>query len=313
MADDLQAPETGTVAEAPAAAGLSLGRWSRLARQLTAAYPRLVPFAWLVVLVFWAGSLALAWACWFVFLPGLWVDEAGRSILRVASIGGALRVVGTLVGSIVLAVIPVWGWMLAYAMTGALFDATVGGENDAVTRARQRVRETEDDALRRLEKTDDAGLLPLLRYSRAQLDAYYAMGLGQTRRAFLNAALAMWLGFLLLVGGIALYIGPVEQLGLARPPGDFQWLILASAIVIEVVSALFLWVYRSTIGQLTFYYRLQMQGHSAIMCFRIATTMKEPDAAKRAVIDKLLGAAPEPERPAPMGAKGLLALATGAG
>ena len=175
------------------------------------------------------------------------------------------------------------------------------------------MRETEDDALRRLEKTDDAGLLPLLRYSRAQLDAYYAMGLGQTRRAFLNAALAMWLGFGLLVAGIALYIGPVEKLGLARPAGDFDWLILASAMVIEVVSALFLWVYRSTIGQLTFYYRLQMQSHTAIMCFRIADTMKEPDDAKRAVIDKLLATGPAPERPAPMSARGLASLATGGG
>jgi hypothetical protein len=302
------APPPALADAAPAAS-----RWSRLLRRLIAAYPRLVPFAWMAATLFWAGSLALAWACWFVLLPGLWFDDAGRSILRVASFGDVLRVLGTLVGSVVLAVMPVWGWMLAYGLTDVLLEATLGGEKADLARARERVRETEDDALRRLEKTDQAGLLPLLRYSRAQLDAYYAMGLGQTRRAFLNAALAMWLGFLLLLGGIALYLGPVERLGLVRPPGDFHWLILASAVVIEVISALFLWVYRSTVGQLTFYYRLQMQGHSAIMGFRIATTMSDSDAAKRAVIDKLLAAGPAPERPAPMSARGLAGLVAGQG
>ncbi|MBO0749118.1 MAG: hypothetical protein J2O44_01630 [Porphyrobacter sp.] len=301
-ANDAAEPDA-VAADAAAIPARKPSRWSRLIRRLIGAYPRLMPVAWMFLVLFWAASLALAWACWAVFLPRLWQGTGGN----------VLRLAGALVGSVFLAVIPVWGWMLAYSMSDVLFEATVGDEVADLARAHERIRETEDDALKRLEKTDAAGLLPLLSYSRAQLEAYYVMGLGQTRRAFLNAALAMWLGFLLLVTGIALYIGPVEQLGLKRPAGDFHWLILASAIVIEVISALFLWVYRSTIGQLTFYYRLQMQSHTAIMCFRIATTMQEADTAKRAVIDKLLGATLEPERPTPMSAKGLVTLAAGAG
>jgi hypothetical protein len=47
------------------------------------------------------------------------------------------------------------------------------------------------------------------------------------------------------------------------------------------------------------------------MCYRIAATMADGDAAKRAIIDKLLAATPEPERPEPVDAKGLVALAAG--
>lgn len=277
------------------------GKWGTAARRLLAAHPRFTAVAWFLVLLLWAGSLALAWLSWFVGLSELWswALENGIGYARV------WRVALALIGSIFLFVVPIWGWIIAYGFTEIVLDASVGDEKEKLATARERVRETEEDALRRLEKTDEVGLLPLLRYSRAQLDAYYAMGLGQTRRAFVNAALAMWLGFLLLVSGIALYIAPLGQFGIEPPTGDFNLLILASAVIIEVVSALFLWVYRSTIGQLTFYYRLQMQSHTAIMCFRIATTMDQADEAKRAVIDKLLGAAPEPERPEPMGAAGL--------
>ena len=281
------------------------GKWGAAARRLLAAHPRLTAVAWVVVLLFWAGGLALTWVSWFVGLPDLWSWALGNELGYAARIW---RVVLALIGSVFLFVVPIWGWLLAYGFTDIVLEASVGDEKAKLATARERVRETEEDALRRLEKTDEVGLLPLLRYSRAQLDAYYAMGLGQTRRAFVNAALAMWLGFLLLIAGIALYIAPLGQFGIAPPAGDFNLLILASAVIIEVVSALFLWVYRSTIGQLTFYYRLQMQSHTAIMCFRIATTMDQADEAKRAVIDKLLGAAPEPERPEPMGAGGLPAI-----
>lgn len=278
------------------------GKLRLFAARLIAKHPRFGAVAWLLVILYWAGTLALAWVCWFVSFPELW-RWAAETVWRWPV---------ALLGAILLFVIPVWGWMSAVGLTEVVVDATLGGETETIARARERVRETEEDALGRLEKTDAAGLLPLLRYSRAQLDAYYAMGLGQTRRAFVNAALAMWLGFLLLVFGIALYIGPVEQLGLARPAGDVNLLILAGAVIIEVISALFLWVYRSTIGQLTFYYRLQMQSHTAILCYRIATTMEQADEAKRAVIDKLLGASLEPERPAPAGARGLARLIPGA-
>jgi len=265
-------------------------------QRVVAANAGFAGIAWVVVAVAWILVAATAWVCWWELLPRLWAWVGAEQ----ETVQWLLRMVGALFASIILLAVPFWGGMASWAATEAVFSATVGDEPEALRRVRQQARETEEDALRRLEKTDDAGLRPLLRYSRAQLDAYYAMGLGQTRRAFVNAALAMWLGFLILIAGIVLSIGPVEQFNIARPDGDFASLVLASALIIEVISALFLWVYRSTIGQLTFYYRLQMQSHTAIMCFRIAETMADGDAGKSAVIEKLLGATPDPERPAPI-------------
>jgi hypothetical protein len=211
-------------------------------------------------------------------------------------------------GYMFLFIAPVWGGMGALALTGFFTDLSLSIEDAAVRDAQQVVRETEQDAINRLELTDAAGLLPLLKYSRAQLDAYYAIGLNQTRRSFFNAVLAMWLGFILLLLGIALYVGPVEKLGLTRPAQDFQILILSGAAIIEFVSALFLWVYRSTTAQLTYYYRRQMHSHTSILCFRMASTMEQPDETKRAIIEKVLDWSELPERPPLVGAKGLRSL-----
>jgi hypothetical protein len=118
----------------------------------------------------------------------------------------------------------------------------------------------------------------------------------------------MWLGFILLLVGIALYVGPVEKLGLTRPPQEFNTLILSGAAIVEFVSALFLWVYRSTTAQLTYYYKLQMHNHTSILCFRMASTMQQPDEVKRVIIEKVLEWTSMPERPPLVGAKGLRTL-----
>lgn len=288
-------PHADPSGESASIAPATPSKFSRVLTRLIGRNRQLVYLAWGVVLVAWAATLPIAWLCWWIGMRELW-HWVGGNLLRGAAAA---------LGSLFLFAGPVWGWMAALGFTQAVADATLTGDAATLADARARVRETEDDALDRFEATDEAKLLPLLRYSRAQLDAYYAMGLAQTRRSFVNAAIAMWLGFLILIAGILLYIAPLEQIGIARPRGDFNTLILASALIVEVISALFLWVYRSTIGQLTFYYRLQMQSHTAILSFRIASTMDKADDAKRAIIDKLLGASLVPERPTLRGARGL--------
>jgi len=265
--------------------------------RVSARKPRLLYFAWVVVAVAWIGSFSLLWVCWLLG-KDLWL-WAGDGLLRIAA---------AIIGSAILFFIPVWGWMLVASLTRVVANSTFTSDAQTIAAVHERVRETEEDALQRLETTDEAGLLPLLRYSRAQLEAYYVMGLAQTRRSFVNAVIAMWLGFAILLAGVALYIGPVEQFGIRRPSGDFNLIILSSAVIIEVISALFLWVYRSTIGQLTFYYRLQMHSHTAILCFRIGDTMGQSDEAKRAIVDRLLESTLLPERPPLSGSKGLVSL-----
>jgi hypothetical protein len=209
-----------------------------------------------------------------------------------------------------LLAIPIYVVMGASALTAFVADLSLSVEDAVVRDAQQSVRETEHEAITRLEQTDSAGLLPLLKYSRAQLEAYYAVGLSQTRKSYFNSVLAMWLGFILLLVGVALYVGPVERLGLKPPTQDFNILIMSGAAIIEFISALFLWVYRSSTGQLTYFYDRQMHTHTSILCFRIASTMEKAnsDDTKKAIVNKVLEWTYTPERPPVAGAAGLRAL-----
>ncbi|ABM35784.1 TRADD-N-associated membrane domain-containing protein [Polaromonas naphthalenivorans] len=285
----------------PAEATKPVSRPERLLRQLLLKRPKIVILAWAVVVLVFLLLLPLAYLAWFQ-LPGrLWAFANEQW----------WHWIPAFLGFIAIVFIPLWAVMGAIALAGFLADISLSIEHAAIQDAQRVVRETEQDAISRLELTDVAGLLPLLKYSRAQLDAYYAIGLNQTRKSFFNAVLAMWLGFILLLIGIALYVGPVEKLGLTRPQQDFQILILSGAAIIEFVSALFLWVYRSTTAQLTYYYKRQMHSHTSILCFRMATTiqtLEKSDEIKKAIIEKVLDWNEMPERPPLVGAKGLRSL-----
>jgi hypothetical protein len=282
MSNETVAPEK------PARESLS----SRLHHVLTE-HPKVswMVIAWIIVVLAFVLLIPAVYFSWY-FLPlHLWAWANTAWWHWIPAVFGFMLLFG----------IPVWVFMGAASIARFVADVSLEIEDASLRRA-------EEEAIRRLENTDAAGLLPLLRYSRAQLDAYYRMGLKQTGGSFFNAVLAMWLGFALLLIGIALYVGPVEKLGLTRPPSDFNLLIVSGAVIVEFISALFLWVYRSTIGQLTYYYRLQMHHHTSVLCFRMASTMQQAEDAKRTIIDGLLGWTPSPERPPLAGAKGLRSL-----
>lgn len=82
-------------------------------------------------------------------------------------------------------------------------------------------------------------------------------------------------------------------------------LIIAGGGIIELISALFLWVYRNSIAQLTYFYNRQMHTHNILMCYRIAHTMDKPDDTKRHIVEKVLECTWVLERPAMQGAKGV--------
>jgi len=67
-----------------------------------------------------------------------------------------------------------------------------------------------------------------------------------------------------------------------------QQVSVAGGIVIEIISALFLWVYRSSLQQLTYFYNRQMDNHSVMICQRIAETMKDSDETKKVIVEKIL-------------------------
>jgi MFS family permease len=256
--------------------------------------------SWIVVLLAYVAALLVTGICWLFLSPLLlaWTEQSPWH--WIPAVFGFLCL---------LILFPVWAFWAANSLFRYITDITF--DDSDVTRAQQAVRETEEDAINRLERVDDAGLLPLLRYSRAQLDAYYQIALRQAKGSYYNAVIAMWLGFLIILAGIYLYVGPLDvgPLHLTRPTGSFNTLILAGAVMIEFISALFLWVYRSTTGQQTYYYDLQMHNHVAILCFRMAQTMQEKrDDMKKEVIEKILSWTTRPERPPVVGARGLRAL-----
>jgi hypothetical protein len=262
--------------------------------------PRVLMIGWAIVVVVFLLLIPAAYISWYVLPLRLWewANEVWWHWIPAFS------------AFTFLFAIPIWVAMLAGVLTSYLADVSLSIEDEAVQKTRETVRETEQEAINHLEQTDAAGLLPLVKYSRAQLVEYYEVGLKQTRRAFFNSVLAMWLGFILLLVGVALYVGPVEKIGLKVPATDFSILIMGGAAIIEFISALFLWVYRSSIAQLEYFYNRQMYSHTSILCFRIATTMEksQADDTKRAIVEKALDWTLKPERPALVGGKGLRAL-----
>lgn len=130
--------------------------------------------------------------------------------------------------------------------------------------------------------------MPLLRYSRVQLEAYYEIGLTQTQRSFRYSVIAMWIGFSVIVSGIVIRVVDLGKFGVRPLDSDVSTLIIVSGAIIEVISALFLWVYRSSIRQLTYFYNRQLYNHSVLMSQRIAETMTSADEVKKTIIEQLL-------------------------
>ncbi len=269
-------------------------------RQFLIRHPRMLIAAWGVVVLAVCAALASVYLCWYFVPPYLfkWTAETWWHWIP-----GGFAVLLLYCG-------PIWAGMGVGALTGLIADLSLAAEDLAIRHAQQTVHEKEQEAISRLEQSDSPGLLPLLKYSRAQLEAYYTVGLSQTRRSFFNSVLAMWLGFVLLLLGVAIYVGPVEAIGLKPPSGDFRWVIMGGAAIVEFISALFLWVYRSATVQQYAFYNRQMHAHTVILCFRIASTMEkaQADETKRAIVEKALEWTTAPMAPAPAGAKGFGAL-----
>lgn len=229
----------------------------------------------------WAGAADGHWARWFLAGPGVMALAYSPLIVACGAIG-----------------------TLVVAAGGSL-----AREEEAISYVQRRVEIPESDATKQLENTVAAGLLPLLTYSRAQLDAYYNIGLSQTKKSFFHGIVAMWLGFALLLTGLALYIVPLEQYGLKSPNQDFKIVILSGSAIIEFISALFLWMYKSTTAQLTYLYDRQMHSHTAILCFLMAARIDpaKGDETRAAIVAKLMDWHAKPVRPALLGGRGLAA------
>jgi len=233
------------------------------------------------------GAVAL-WYVWFRIVPGMW----GWSLQAWWQfVPGILAIY--LVGFFALALpaLPGWGFLWVVGMFAEVEQEEI---KRSLERASRHLERTETE----LEKNDTSGLVALVRYSREQLKSYYEIGLSQTHRSFRYSVVAMWIGFFIIVSGIVISVFPLETVfGITLVRTEIETLVLAGGGIIEVISALFLWVYRSSISQLTYFYNRQIHTHSILMCNQIASSMDEPDATKQIIVEKVLERTWTAERP----------------
>lgn len=230
-----------------------------------------------VVLV--AGFLALAYLSWFVWLPDLW--KWGFNPI-------SLKAVLSVLGAIYLLILP---FTPIYAFRGAISGILQLYAEDAKSQATQHLQSVEQKQANFeniIGQKDTEGLLPLVTYSRLELEQYYLIGIEQAQKSYNNSIIAMWIGFVIIIFGIVSYILPFSLVNEDFQGGNFQILTIGSGVVIELVSALFLFIFRSSTNQLTYFYNRQIFIHNALLSYKMATSMSDPDAAKKAIIDKIL-------------------------
>ncbi len=249
----------------------ALVRWLRV----NPAYRRIaLPVVAAAILL---ASAVIAYFCWFVLLLPVW---------RWGFEPPTWRAVLSLFAAFYLVLGPIAPFILGTNLLGRMLNLYTEEREQQLKASLTQLEASKALTEESLAANDQTGLIPLVRYSRLQLESYYTIGLGQSQRSFRYSILAMWIGFLVITGGIILSVMP-SRTGTAPPP-DIHLLTIASGMVIELISALFLWIYRSSIGQLTYFYNRQMYLHGVLVAMRIADTMKDSDGTKRLIVERIL-------------------------
>ncbi len=232
-----------------------------------------------IILVSIAASLALGYLFLYKWLPDLWAwgfePTSWRAILSVF-------------GAIYLVIGPFIPFMIMSNTISAIMELDAEDAEKEFQAGMNELEEKQNNYERILQEKDTEGLIPLITYSRIELEQYHKIGLSQTHRSYRYSILAMWIGFFIISFGIISYLVPFPFINTDLLGGNFQILTITSGIVTEVISALFLWIYRSSMNKLTYFYNRQVFIHNALLAYKMARTMKEPDAAKTTIIEKIL-------------------------
>lgn len=228
------------------------------------------------------GMLAMAallvFGCWVYLIPQLWEWNGGTFNWRSILSG---------IGTFYLGIIPFVAFMMVPHVLD-IIELYINDKKEELNQDIKKIKSAQEIVEEKLEANDRSGLVPLIKYSRLQMEAYYTIGLNQTYRSFRYSIIAMWIGFAVILFGIIVNYLP-DQLQVYFSTGETMNITVASGVIIEVISALFLWVYRSSISQLTYFYNRQMYNHSVLICHRIADSMDESaDEVRKLIVERLL-------------------------
>lgn len=178
-------------------------------------------------------------------------------------------------------------------------------EKSQVEKTIKEFEKEEEIIAKEISEKDTAGLLPTIRYSGETLKTYYKISIKQTSRSFSFSVIAMFMGFFIILFGIASTFGFLAYLFREIRPTDINNIVIAGGVLAEIISALFLWVYNKSSSQLTYFYNRQIQAHNVILAFRIADTMcgTTKDETKREIVKNILETSmtPQPEMKLPSG------------
>lgn len=225
------------------------------------------------------GALAAMWYAWFNWMPQLWHWSYAGPWYH--AIPGSLAV-------LFLALLPVHLPIQALALTRTVVAISIDEAADRLQKRVEQGSQALQEVEGRLAVDDRLQLVPLLSYSRVQLEAYYSIGLDQTQRSFRYSVVAMWIGFAVIMSGIVVRVLDLERFGIRALDGDAGLLVIACGVVIELISALFLWIYRNSVRQLTYFYNRQIFNHGVLMAHRISSGMQAPDETRRLIVERLL-------------------------
>lgn len=239
-------------------------------------------FAGLLVSLTCALFLVLAYFMWLKWVPQLWSWGFSDPGIHTAV---------AVIGLIYLAIIP---FMTIFIFPNGL---AFWNEYQSAQKELGETREKQTQLQDQLDVNDPQYPVKLVSYSRFMLKEYYIMAMKQAQRSFKYCLIAMWLGFAVLLVGVADYFMPMQSI-LASTLNfettrdtafSAQSFVLITGVVLEFISVAFLWVYRFSIKQQTYYYRRQLKLHNVLIAKNVTESMETgKDAALTTIITNLL-------------------------
>lgn len=183
-----------------------------------------------------------------------------------------------------------------YAMPIALFfsffqDLMSIYASEAEIEFNKKIKEFEDKQIKyqeKLENSDELFLIPLVTFSRIELEQYYKIGVSQTQKSYNYSILSMWIGFFIIILGVLLFYFPIKIGNTFFTDGNVKILVLISGVITELISVMFLWIYKNSVRNLTYFYNRQIFIHNTLLAYKISSSMESSDDAKKIIVQKIL-------------------------